>query len=822
MSPDEFQQAWKSHTAQTHVTIDANLLREAVQRNQRELRTVVLWGDVGAIVIELILVLVFIVGGFILGSPWTIYLMAPALLWSIAFKLFHRTRIKRLPRVTDDSITGGIKASVALLDHQIWMERRIFRWTQLPCAAAMFVFFSHVTWLSSKNWFEAAVSGTLFAGIVLGVYGFTYYTTRNNIRTRHEPRRRELLALLASLGGADSREVLGEYPILLNSPVLQIPSPRKQIFGAVVAAAVIFLIGIGAYFAIKWFENEYPKIAPFSAVRWQKPRPDILVGEEWFTLAGVNTLPIEDIVAYGQKTYGDEWRKQFETNLGDVLTGMGHTPGETLRLVLLPFGSLVPQVVDHAVKTPFATVRWQDLHPEVRVEKEWYMLLSLNDIPASDIVIFCQENYEAKWRKRFEEDLVEVLTRMGHKPGNTVRLVVLPRGSATPRTLDNVPMTRENREKLRDANQMRERLDEWKTTENTVPVEGAQTLVAEKIPRLRDEKNLVGLAAMVMIDGRVIASAADGQRKARSGVPIEITDQWHLGSITKSITATMIARLIESGKMQWTDTIGTYFPEASVNEEWKSATLRHLLTHTSGAPANFPRGTQLQNPAPGAERVDARRETVLKLLAHKPDHTPGTHHAYSNAGYTIAGAMAEAAAGQPWEDLVTREVFEPLNLTSAGFGPPKSKDKPIEQPQGHNGIMGLKIGVGEDADNTPIIGPAGTAHMSLQDLCTYATEHMRGELGEGTILNADSYQRLHTPELDDYACGWVKDEGGARLRHTVYWHNGSNTMWYALVAFVPEKKMVVAVTSNDGDINSAEEAAWDIVNACGHQIDVAH
>ena len=46
---------------------------------------------------------------------------------------------------------------------------------------------------------------------------------------------------------------------------------------------------------------------------------------------------------------------------------------------------------------------------------------------------------------------------------------------------------------------------------------------------------------------------------------------------------------------------------------------------------------------------------------------------------------------------------------------------------------------------------------------------------------------------------------------TVYWHNGSNTLWYALVVFVPEKNMVVAVTSNDGDSESAEAAAWEIV-----------
>ena len=101
--------------------------------------------------------------------------------------------------------------------------------------------------------------------------------------------------------------------------------------------------------------------------------------------------------------------------------------------------------------------------------------------------------------------------------------------------------------------------------------------------------------------------------------------------------------------------------------------------------------------------------------------------------------------------------------------------------------------------------------MTLADLCAYATEHLRGELGQGKLLSAETYKLLHTPKLDDYACGWVKREPTARIPHTVYWHNGSNTMWYALVVFIPETNMVVAVASNDGDIENAEAAAWEVV-----------
>ena len=118
------------------------------------------------------------------------------------------------------------------------------------------------------------------------------------------------------------------------------------------------------------------------------------------------------------------------------------------------------------------------------------------------------------------------------------------------------------------------------------------------------------------------------------------------------------------------------------------------------------------------------------------------------------------------------------------------------------------------------MGPAGAVHMSLGNLCKYAMEHLRGELGAGKLLTAETYKRLHTPRLQDYACGWVVKQPTHEIPCTVYWHNGSNTMWYALVVFIPDKNMVVAVTSNDGDIKAAESAAWKVVNACANQFNV--
>ena len=123
-------------------------------------------------------------------------------------------------------------------------------------------------------------------------------------------------------------------------------------------------------------------------------------------------------------------------------------------------------------------------------------------------------------------------------------------------------------------------------------------------------------------------------------------------------------------------------------------------------------------------------------------------------------------------------------------------------------------------DNSNIIAPAGAVHMTLADLSTYANDHLRGQLGKGKLLSAETYQLLHTPRLHDYAFGWGKKEPSQDIPYTVYWHNGSNTLWYALVVFIPETNMVVAVAANDGDWPSAEAAAWEIVKTSVKQFNV--
>jgi hypothetical protein len=101
--------------------------------------------------------------------------------------------------------------------------------------------------------------------------------------------------------------------------------------------------------------------------------------------------------------------------------------------------------------SPFEAVRWRESVPEVRVRGDWYELLSLNGLEAKQVVAFAKKLDKKDWQKRFEEDLMEVLIRMGHEPGKSATLQVRRLDSGITQVLKDVPLTEENRRAIWEA-----------------------------------------------------------------------------------------------------------------------------------------------------------------------------------------------------------------------------------------------------------------------------------------------------------------------------------------------------------------------------------
>lgn len=280
--------------------------------------------------------------------------------------------------------------------------------------------------------------------------------------------------------------------------------------------------------------------------------------------------------------------------------------------------------------------------------------------------------------------------------------------------------------------------------------------------RVRHRFPAVGIA--VRQQGNPIRIAVNGVRRRGSSTQIQLADKWHIGSITKSITATIVGRLVDEDLLTFESAISDLLPDISMHPGWAECTLDHLLSHTSGLPANFPNKIQKINPPKYTDLVLSRRDLIQQTLSQPPKTPIGSTHLYSNLGYSIAGHIVETQTHSCYEELVKERFFEPCGLDSAGFGAPMG-DGPDDQPMGHfdrwwyrkafNPFTGRADTFKGRADNTPIISAAGRAHMNLRDLVKYGHMHLEGELGTDSFLKAETWQRLHKPVADDYAYGWV-------------------------------------------------------------------
>jgi len=210
MDPDKYQQAWRTQSSQTRVTVDAALLRKEVERNQRDLRAIIFRRDVVEVGVAVLLLPYWFYAGIRYSLPWTWYLTVPVLLWLIGFFLVDRMRHNRTPSEPGDPLLKTVQESLSQVEHQIWLLRNIFWWYLLPPSISILAFFGQVTWLRSKNWLEAAVSGGCLFGFVLVLYSFIYYLNQRAVRVQLEPRRQELLALWASLSDDTTSEVTVE------------------------------------------------------------------------------------------------------------------------------------------------------------------------------------------------------------------------------------------------------------------------------------------------------------------------------------------------------------------------------------------------------------------------------------------------------------------------------------------------------------------------------------------------------------------------------------------------------------------------------------
>jgi D-alanyl-D-alanine carboxypeptidase len=335
--------------------------------------------------------------------------------------------------------------------------------------------------------------------------------------------------------------------------------------------------------------------------------------------------------------------------------------------------------------------------------------------------------------------------------------------------------------------------------------------LAPTLRALAEKHKLPGVVGAILHGDRIVALGSTGVRKAGESAPFLITDKIHLGSDTKAMTAILIGRLIGKGQLAFDTPMAAIFRDSAtkLNPLMATNTVRSLLNHVAGFTHDLDwwalEATHLSLP-------EQRQRAAEQALSSVPA-TPIGGFSYSNVGFVVLGAIIEATTGRAWEDVMESEIFRPLQMASAGFGPPGTSGK-VDQPWGH-------VSLGErleavQLDNAPVLGPAGTVHCSIVDWSKFIAEILRSARGHPTLVSAETFRQLTTPPPDQWSAGgWNVVErlwaGGFALTHA-----GSNTTWYCNVWIAPNKDFAVLIAFNyvatmDAAAQAADEGASELI-----------
>ena len=323
-----------------------------------------------------------------------------------------------------------------------------------------------------------------------------------------------------------------------------------------------------------------------------------------------------------------------------------------------------------------------------------------------------------------------------------------------------------------------------------------------------------GLAVGVMVDGEVVLARTFGERIAGSGEAIDRDTLFKIASNSKAMTAAVLARLVDQGKLDWTDPVVKHLPDFRMHDPWvtQEMQVRDLLIHNSGLGPGA--GDLMLWPEPNL----FTRQDVIQGLRHlRPAYSFRSRYAYDNILYIVAGEVAAAAGGAPFDELVRREVFAPLGMRRCQAGQWR-RDAVGNVAQPHmrlsEGGYALVRADGEVVPDVPMMA-AGGIRCGLDDMLRWAAAWLQPDDG-GTVrawlsdAQREEVWKNHMPmplsrrkrEWDNshysaYGYGWrlTDVDGTWKVSHT-----GTLAGMYSALTLLPREGVaIVLLVNGDAD-----------------------
>ncbi|GAA1858893.1 serine hydrolase domain-containing protein [Actinomadura bangladeshensis] len=304
-------------------------------------------------------------------------------------------------------------------------------------------------------------------------------------------------------------------------------------------------------------------------------------------------------------------------------------------------------------------------------------------------------------------------------------------------------------------------------------IDEVEAWLRERLPGLAEEHGVPGVSVAVDAGGRVVEAAA-GVLSTATGVAATVDSVFQIGSITKTLTATLVMGLVAEGLVELDAPVDACIPG------FREATVRQLLCHTAGFEGDVFTDTG---------KGDNCLERYVELLADVPQiFEPGEMFSYNNAGYCVLGRIVEVVRGRPFDQCMRDHLFTPLGMTHASSDPYEA----ILHRAAVGHLGGRPAPAWAMARSN---APAGSMlAMTPRDLLAFARSH----------LTDDGLRAMREPQVALPEIGWGTAWGlGWELYDLpggpVFGHDGNTIGQSAVLRIDPGRDLSVAVFTNGGD-----------------------
>ncbi|HEY5805357.1 MAG TPA: serine hydrolase [Lysobacter sp.] len=318
---------------------------------------------------------------------------------------------------------------------------------------------------------------------------------------------------------------------------------------------------------------------------------------------------------------------------------------------------------------------------------------------------------------------------------------------------------------------------------------------------------LPGLALGIVEDGKVVYARTAGELVEGEGRKIDSATLFKVASNTKSMTTATLARLVDAGKLRWDDPVARWLPDFRMHDPWvgREMQVRDLLIHNSGLRAGA--GDLMLWPEPN---TFTRADIIHGLGYLKPQRSFRAGYDYDNLMYIVAGEVAAAAGGAPYEQLLRREVFGPLGMRRCQVGEwRRDVVGNVAQPHMRAGERNIPVRSDGDVVAATTMDPAGGVRCSLDDMLAWITAWLKPAGETANWLSRDQREALWTPQMpmplsrrmrdwdnshfSAYGYGWrlADVDGTFKVSHT-----GTLMGMYSMVTLLPDKGVGFVIMIN--------------------------